>query len=132
MQDFNQYYNSLGKDCPDNEALSTRLRKAIDNSKAKKYHGSSEHMNELPALSDQARTMLLAEPSPFLNYDEAKNAIAAGNEKEWKAACCAKFAWVGQAISNNWSAYTPSELAKMSDDHNIERSVLHPKDLDKL
>jgi hypothetical protein len=31
----------LGIDCPDAAALSTRLRKAIDNSRKKNYHGGN-------------------------------------------------------------------------------------------
>lgn len=40
----------IGVECPDSEALGIRLHKAITNSKAKKYHGSSDHMNELPKI----------------------------------------------------------------------------------
>ena len=42
----------IGVECPDSEALGQRLHRAITNSKAKRYHGSSEHMNELPELPD--------------------------------------------------------------------------------
>ena len=45
IDNFQKYYKWIGVDCPDDEALQTRLRKAITNSKEKKYHGSSEHMN---------------------------------------------------------------------------------------
>ena len=45
----------IGVDCPDDEALAARLKQAIQNSKDKKYHGSSEHMNELPEMHEQAR-----------------------------------------------------------------------------
>jgi hypothetical protein len=47
---FKDYYNWVGVPCPDAQALQLRLRQAIDNSKEKKYHGSSEHMNYLPPL----------------------------------------------------------------------------------
>ena len=49
-RDFYVYYKWLGIDCPDKDALSSRLRQAITNSKAKRYHGCSEHMNELPPI----------------------------------------------------------------------------------
>lgn len=52
ISDFNKYYMALGKNKMDDETLAARLRKAIDNSKEKKYHGSSEHMNELPSKSE--------------------------------------------------------------------------------
>lgn len=68
---FQKYYQWLEMDCPDSEALQQRLHKAISNSKEKKYHGSSEHMNELPELPDQIREHLMADPSPFVHYNEA-------------------------------------------------------------
>jgi len=62
----------LGLPGKDDQELATRLRKAIDNSKAKRYHGSSDHMNELPALTEQARDYILKEPSPFSHYNAEK------------------------------------------------------------
>ena len=52
IENFKNYYKHIGVDCPDADALATRLRKAVTNSKAKKYHGSSEHMNVLPPMAD--------------------------------------------------------------------------------
>ena len=37
---FREYYLTLGYECPDDNALTLRLRQAIDNSYRKKYHGS--------------------------------------------------------------------------------------------
>jgi hypothetical protein len=54
IENFNDYYKWIGVDCPDAKALALRLRQAITNSKAKRYHGSSEHMNELPPIALQA------------------------------------------------------------------------------
>ena len=52
IENFKQYYKWIGVDCPDDEALMARLRKAIQNSKDKCYHGSSEHMNKLPEINE--------------------------------------------------------------------------------
>jgi len=52
VQSFKDYYSWIGIECPDADALALRLRRAIDNSKEKRYHGSSEHMNQLPDLSE--------------------------------------------------------------------------------
>jgi hypothetical protein len=52
IDNFNKYYTWLGLDCPDAAAIALRLRKAIDNSKAKRYHGCSEHMNVLPKMPE--------------------------------------------------------------------------------
>jgi len=41
VDNFNKYYKWLGIDCPDANAITARLRKAIDNSRAKKYHGGN-------------------------------------------------------------------------------------------
>lgn len=99
--DFSAYYSALGQKCLDDEALATRLRKAIDNSKAKKYHGSSEHMNELPTRSNQAKEVLEQEPKPFRQYDEAKKTFAVGTNEEWMQCCIDKFSWIKQLISSN-------------------------------
>jgi hypothetical protein len=52
IDNFQKYYQWIGEQCPDSEALAQRLHRAIGDSKAKKYHGCSEHMNELPELKD--------------------------------------------------------------------------------
>ena len=52
IENFKKYYEWIGLECLDDKALAVRLRRAIQNSKDKKYHGSSEHMNELPAINE--------------------------------------------------------------------------------
>ena len=74
----------MKKDCPDAQALSLRLRDAITNSKAKKYHGSSEHMNELPPMDQQAKALILNEPSPFVFYEEEKKEFLDEQDPFWE------------------------------------------------
>jgi hypothetical protein len=110
VDNFNDYYTRLGQNVPDDEAISARLKQAITNSKDKKYHGSSEHMNELIDLDEQSKELLLAEPSPFLHFDKEKKVFANKNDAEWKTACCEKFPWVDSIISSNWKEVSPAEL----------------------
>lgn len=51
VKSFNQYYPQMGIPCPDAEALRLRLKQAIDNSRAKGYHGNDLNMNVIPELS---------------------------------------------------------------------------------
>ena len=83
VDNFQKYYQMIGVDCPDSEALGQRLHRAITNSKAKRYHGSGEHMNELPELPDQIKEYLLREPSPFAHYDEASQNFLDGANPAW-------------------------------------------------
>ena len=114
--DFYKYYQKLGRPVIDKKALSLKLRQAIDNSKTKKYHGSSEHMNELPTLPEHTEEMLKALPSPFDGYDEASKSfkVAAGDDR-WKSHCMEKFGLVKEAISSNYEKFTPAQLAIRSD-----------------
>lgn len=85
VEDFNKYYGWVGRDCPDAKALQIRLRRAIDNSKKKRYHGSSEHMNVLPDLDEQAKTHLLGHPTPFVYLDKEKKVfVKPPNAPKWK------------------------------------------------
>jgi len=111
----------LGQPCPDAEALRQRLHRAITNSKAKKYHGSSEHMNELPPLNEQAKAYLLAEPSPFLHYDsKTKKFTLDGADPAWRTACMKKFDWIRRAVDQGAKKVTPAALALQSDMNEIE------------
>lgn len=95
----------------------------MSNSKAKKYHGSSEHMNELPTMEEQAKSYLLQEPSPFLHYNESKKEFLPENDPKWKEAVCKKFDWVTILLKNHAAKYTPSTLALHSDQQNFEEKV---------
>jgi hypothetical protein len=131
--DFQKYYQKLGRPAMDEQALSLRLRQAIDNSKTKKYHGSSEHMNELPTMPEQTAEMLEAHPSPFDGYDEASKSfkVAAGDAR-WKSHCMEKFGWVKEAISSNYEEFTPSQLAMRSDKREMEKRTWNVKETEKL
>lgn len=119
----------LGKECPNSEALGKRLHDAISNSKAKKYHGSSEHMNELPELKDQIKEYLYAEPSPFSHYDEATKKFLSGDDPAWKQLCIKKFDWVRRAIEQGIDKVTSQSLALYSDKN--ETSGAYERSLDK-
>ena len=124
VDNFKKYYKWIGVACPDDEALATRLRRAITNSKAKKYHGSSEHMNELPKLDEQAVTHLMADPSPFAKYNDAdKTFTAAGADPFWRKACIEKFDWVNREINNGARALTAAQVALKSDELETESHV---------
>lgn len=52
VENFKQYYEYLDQKCPDDIAMQARLRKAVENSRRKKYHGGLEHMNAIPTLAE--------------------------------------------------------------------------------
>lgn len=109
VNDFKAYYGRLGIPCKDDSALQTRLRQAITNSKEKKYHGSSEHMNELPEIEDQGREMLLASPSPFDSYDEGSKTFKAGGaDAIWRSNCMDKFPRLRQLVESNFEKLNPA------------------------
>lgn len=120
VDNFNKYYQWVKRDCPDGNALALRLRQAVTNSKAKKYHGSSEHMNELPKMEEQATNFLMQEPSPFsFCTNEAKNEFLDENDPKWKVAVCKKFDWIAVLLKNHTSNHTPCSLALQSDEQNL-------------
>lgn len=124
VDNFNKYYTWVKRSCPDAQALSLRLRQAITNSKDKRYHGSSEHMNILPAIEVQATTHILAEPSPFSHFNEASNKfIKDAKDPFWKEAVLKKFDWVKVHLKNHMAQDTPSAIAYESD-----RKEMHPRD----
>ncbi len=104
--------------------MALRLRQAITNSKEKKYHGSSEHMNELPKMEEQATTHLLADPSPFVNFDEETKQFLNEDDPSWKEAVIKKFEWVNVAMKNIISNHTPASLAQKSDEQNADESIV--------
>jgi len=87
VDNFKKYYNAIGIDCPDNDALTLRLRQAITNSKEKRYHGSSEHMNVLPTMAEQANELLMKEPNAFATFDEATKKFKDAADPFWRKAC---------------------------------------------
>lgn len=52
VENFKQYYEYLDLQSLDDQAMQARLRKAVENSKAKKYHGGTEHMNAIPTIQE--------------------------------------------------------------------------------
>ena len=120
VDSFQKYYQWIGVECPNSEALQQRLHRAISNSKAKKYHGSSEHMNELPELNDQIKEYLKSDPSPFAHYDEGTKKFVDGANPVWKQACMKRFDWVRRFIEQNIrDEVTPAFLADFSDRNEI-------------
>ena len=116
VENFRDYYTHIGEDCPDAAALGKRLRAAITNSKAKRYHGCSEHMNVLPGIADQTEEFLWKEPSPFSKYDnKTKKFTAAGGDPCWRKACIERFDWINRLLNNGPKALTASELALKTD-----------------
>ena len=55
-------------------------------------------MNELPELKDQAKAYLVAEPSPFVHFNEQTKKYLDGGEAVWKNVCKQKFDWVRRHI----------------------------------
>jgi len=41
-------------------------------------------MNELPDLDEQTKSYLMADPSPFIHYDEASKKFLDGANPAWK------------------------------------------------
>lgn len=117
VENFNKYYTWLGQQCLDLDALSTRLRKAIDNSKAKKYHGNSDHMNELPTMAEQAKDFILKEPSPFSHFDEkAQKFTKDANDLWWKKASEDKFLKVkNMLLQFSDKNLKPADVAELVD-----------------
>lgn len=119
VDNFKKYYTSIGIDCPDNDALTLRLRQAITNSKEKRYHGSSEHMNVLPTMAEQANTLLTSEPTAFANYDETTKQFTDASDPIWKKHCHARFPWVMRFDLHNHEPVTPEMIAFESDKRHI-------------
>ena len=117
---FQKYYQWIGVECPNSEALQQRLHKAISNSKAKKYHGSSEHMNELPELNEQIKEYLQSDPSPFVHYDEGSKKFVEGSNPIWRQVCMKRFDWVRRFVDQGIRGeVTPAFLAGYSDKKEI-------------
>lgn len=84
-------------------------------------------MNELPEMEEQATTNMLAEPSPFVNYNEETKQFLSEDDSSWKEAVIKKFDWVSVAMKNIISDHTPSSLALYSDDSNADETVVQSK-----
>ena len=84
----------LGVPMPDEATLRARLKQAIENSRNKRYHGSDEHMNQLPPLEEQAKNFLEEIVKPFQYYNEEKKEFLPAEAPEWREAIMAKFQWI--------------------------------------
>jgi len=116
VDNFNKYYTWVNRKCADNKAMGERLKQAVTNSKAKKYHGSSEHMNELPALNVQATTHLEAEPSPFKHFDKSKGSYSLDEKSpQWRNYVIEKFQWVKTYLNNPNVVDSAATIAVESD-----------------
>lgn len=121
VDNFKKYYNGIGIDCPDNEALTLRLRQAITNSKDKRYHGSSEHMNVLPTMAEQANEMLMKEPNAFATYDETTKQFKDSADPFWRKSCHERFPWIMRIDTKSHYPVSPATIAYESDfRHSIE------------
>ena len=128
VDNFSKYYQSIGVECPNNDALTLRLRQAITNSKNKRYHGSSDHMNELPSMAEQANEMIMKEPNAFVTYDEKKKSFRDANAPFWEEACFNRFPWVKRAALFGHQKLSPSDLASESDNREICKFDKEKKD----
>lgn len=115
VDNFKKYYTSIGVDCPDNDALTLRLRQAITNSKDKRYHGSSEHMNVLPTMAEQANEMLMKEPNAFSGFDETTKKFKEVSDPIWMQQCHDRFPWVKRHHLKGHTPLNPADLAQESD-----------------
>ena len=73
----------LGIPMPDELTLRDRLKQAIENSRAKKYHGNEDGFNEVPTLASQAAQLLDENVKPFEFYDEAQNTFVEAANAKW-------------------------------------------------
>lgn len=72
VKSFLKYFPMLGIAMPDEQTLRDRLNQAIENSRAKKYHGNEEGFNEVPKIAEQALEFLNENVKPFEFYNEEK------------------------------------------------------------
>lgn len=121
----------LGIPMPDEKTLRERLKQAIDNSKQKRYHGNEEHMNELPSLEQQAKTLLEEKVKPFEFYDEVKKEFLTAEDPKWKKAVFEKFDWIKNIHNNSASGdeLTPAQFAEMNDSEKIDLKDLNNNNL---
>jgi ubiquitin-conjugating enzyme E2 D/E len=121
VDNFNKYYTWVKRSCPDAKALQLRLRDAITNSKMKRYHGSAEHMNILPTMKTQATDHLLADPSPFVHFDESKSSFTKGEKDPfWRDAVLRKFEWVKIFLKNHLNEDVAAVVATEADRREME------------
>jgi len=119
VDNFKKYYTSIGIECPDNDSLTLRLRQAITNSKEKRYHGNSEHMNVLPTMQEQANDMLMKEPHALTSYDEESKQFKDAAHGDWKEYCYQRFPWIKRFDLKGYKPVTPAQIAAESDKHQI-------------
>jgi hypothetical protein len=81
----------LGVALPNEEALRDKLKKAIESSRKKRYHGDENGINELPKIDEQAKTLLEQDVKPFEFYSEEKKAFLEAADPKWKQGVIAKF-----------------------------------------
>lgn len=100
VKSFLKYFPMLGIAMPDEQTLRDRLKQAIDNSRAKKYHGNEEGFNEVPKIAEQALELLEDNVKPFEYYDEATKTFLDAQDPKWKQAVLDKFSWIKTLDSN--------------------------------
>lgn len=123
VKSFYKYYPMLGIPIPNDEALSQRLRTAIENSRKKKYHGNDDNMNQLPTIEEQAKTFLEEKVKPFEFFDETRKEWLPEESAKWKQAVLEKFTWIRSLHTNTavGEELSPSDYALMADDDAIEQ-----------
>jgi hypothetical protein len=116
----------MGFACPDDDALTLRLRQAIDNSYRKKYHGSYSH--GVPYIGTQLAEMLKKEPYAFSYYDENKKTFRDASDPCWQKACFDRFPKVRQLATAGLRQLTAAEIAALWD----SKTLGHEPHLDCL
>lgn len=61
----------------------------------------------------------MKEPNAFSTYDAETQTFKAAEDPSWKSSCYERFPWVKRLTENGFKKVYPSQIASLSDKHNI-------------
>ena len=117
VKDFSGYFRVLGIPLPNKEALVLALKKAVKNSRIKKYHGAEEEFSALPEREVMIRDIMKSYKDMEDYIDPKSKKLLDEKDPIWEKACIQKFIWINDIYKTTKPKVfpLPCELAKLSD-----------------
>eukprot|EP01022_Parablepharisma_sp_SALTPOND_P003502 TRINITY_DN1141_c0_g1_i1.p1 TRINITY_DN1141_c0_g1~~TRINITY_DN1141_c0_g1_i1.p1 ORF type:complete len:1379 (+),score=244.39 TRINITY_DN1141_c0_g1_i1:5896-10032(+) len=127
VTDYYGYFKMLGIPFPSKKELFEAIKKSIDNSRRKKYHGSEDLLNVLPPtnemIADYQKNL-----APSVDFFVEKDKLLEPENPKWRETTVAKFPWIADYTTSlpEKERLSPATLAYMADQMKVE-----PKDLEQ-
>lgn len=114
INNFNDYFDTVGYGKVSMAEINNMLKKAIQNSLEKRYHGEDDVVFAIPSPEEQYKEYV-GDQSDSIQFIEGSK-LKEASEAEWKTRCITRWVFIQNVIrSGTRGDVTPADLAQIGD-----------------